>query len=397
MSQVLIIGADTALEQQFARATDGDLVQLTVEHLDVHGGLLARIEEAGFPDVVVLGPDVALPRALELAGTVDLSRPATSVVIVADADPDLWVTAMRAGVRDVIAPDAELPDVVAVLERAAERAQTRIQATLQETTRVPDHRLIVVASPKGGVGKTTVSTNLAVGLAQFGQGSTVLVDLDMQFGDVASALALVPDYTLPDTVHGAAITDPLVLKTFLSRHPSGLYVVAGSDSPASGDAVSAEQVARLLDTLSHEFRYVIVDTAPGLSDHTLVALERATDLVLMSSMDVPGVRGLRKELDVLRELALVPDQLHLLLNVADPAGGLSLADVEKAVGSPLDVVLPRNQAVTLSTNTGVPLLQENHRDPVSRGLRQLLARFLPEVEERPSGLLGRLPFRAGSR
>ncbi|SDE92858.1 pilus assembly protein CpaE [Blastococcus fimeti] len=397
MSQVLIIGADTALEQQFARATDGDLVQLTVEHLDVHGGLLARIEEAGFPNVVVLGPDVALERALELAQAVDLSRPATSVVIVADADADLWVTAMRAGVRDVLAPDAALPDVTAVLERADERAQTRLQATLQETTRVPEHRLIVVASPKGGVGKTTVSTNLAVGLAQSGLGSTVLVDLDMQFGDVASALALVPDYTLPDTVHGAASTDPLVLKTFLSRHPSGLYVVAGSDSPASGDAVSAEQVARLLDTLSHEFRHVIVDTAPGLSDHTLIALERATDLVLMSSMDVPGVRGLRKELDVLRELNLVPEQLHLLLNMSDPAGGLSLADVEKAVGAPLDVVLPRNPAVTLSTNTGVPLLQESNRDPVSRGLRQLLSRFLPATEERQTGLLGRLPFRAGSR
>jgi pilus assembly protein CpaE len=117
----------------------------------------------------------------------------------------------------------------------------------------------------------------------------------------------------------------------------------------------------------------------------------------MSSMDVPGVRGLRKELDVLRELNLVPEQLHLLLNMSDPAGGLSLADVEKAVGAPLDVVLPRNPAVSLSTNTGVPLLQESNRDPVSRGLRQLLSRFLPTTEERPAGLLGRLPFRAGSR
>ncbi|SOE02938.1 AAA family ATPase [Blastococcus haudaquaticus] len=397
MSQVLLIGVSAELDACFAEATGGDLVHLGVEQLDADGGLLARIEEAGFPFVVVLGADVPLARALELTEGVDVARPATSVVVVADADPDLWVTAMRAGVRDILNPLAGVADVTAVLKRAAELAEARQQAHLQVSGPRSDHRLIVVASPKGGVGKTTVSTNLAVGLAQAGQGSTVIVDLDMQFGDVASALALIPEYTLPDTVHGAASTDPLVLKTFLSRHPSGLYVVAGSDSPASGDAVTAEQVGRLLDTLSREFRHVIVDTAPGLSDHTLVALERATDLVLMSSMDVPGVRGLRKELDVLRELNLVPADLHLLINEHDPAGTISLADVETTIGQPLDVVLPRSSAVPMSTNTGVPLLQSGDRDPVTRGLRGLLARFLPETDERPVGLLGRLSQKVSLR
>ncbi len=397
MSQVLLIGVSAELDECFAAATGGDLVHLGVEQLDAEGGLLARIEEAGYPYAVVLGVDVPLDRALELAEGIDVARPATSVVVIADADPDLWVTAMRAGVRDIIDPLAGLGDVAAVLKRAAELAQARQEATFKVAGERSDHRLIVVASPKGGVGKTTVSTNLAVGLAQSGPGSTVVVDLDMQFGDVASALALVPEYTLPDTVHGAASTDPLVLKTFLTRHPTGLYVVAGSDSPASGDAVTAEQVGRLLDTLSREFRYVIVDTAPGLSDHTLVALERATDLVLMSSMDVPGVRGLRKELDVLRELDLVPADLHLLINEHDPSGTISLADVETTIGQSLDVVLPRSTVVPVSTNTGVPLLQNGDRDAVTRGLRGLLARFLPESDQRPVGLLGRLQQRVSLR
>jgi pilus assembly protein CpaE len=234
-----------------------------------------------------------------------------------------------------------------------------------------------------------------VGLAQAGVGSVVIVDLDVQFGDVASALALAPEYSLPDTVHGAASNDPLVLKTFLTRHPTGLYVVAGSESPAAGDAVTAEQVGRLIETLSHEFRYVVIDTAPGLSDHTLMALEKATDLVLMSSMDVPGVRGLRKELDVLQELNLVPAGRHLVLNMADSAGALSMSDVETTVGTPLDVVLPRTNAVTLSTNTGSPLLQTGSRDAVARGLQTLLGRLLPDAGPRRSGLFGRL--RAGSR
>ncbi|GAB3304577.1 hypothetical protein GCM10027451_10360 [Geodermatophilus aquaeductus] len=395
MTQVLTVGVGADLVQRFAEASNGDLLNLGVETLDADGGLLGRIAEAGNPQVVVLGPAVPLERAFVLAGHVDVAAPMSSVVVVAPADPDLWMSAMRAGVRDVLSADAGPADVEAVIGRAADLARARWEATQAATGSRPEHRVVVVASPKGGVGKTTVSTNLAIGLAKAGVGPTVIVDLDVQFGDVASALALAPEYSLPDTVHGAASNDPLVLKTFLTRHPSGLYVVAGSESPAAGDAVTAEQVGRLIETLSHEFRYVVIDTAPGLSDHTLMALEKATDLVLMSSMDVPGVRGLRKELDVLTELGLVPAGRHLVLNMADSAGALSMSDVETTVGVPLDVVLPRTNAVPLSTNTGAPLLEAGSRDAVARGLQTLLGRLLPDAGPRKSGLFGRL--RAGSR
>ena len=396
MSTVLTIGVGADLVARFAQACGGDVVALGVEALDADGGLFARVAEAGSPGVTVLGPDVPEERALALATRADVvAAPTCIVMATASTDPDLWMRAMHAGVRDLLTADAHQDHVDGVVARGAEWAEARREARREVTGDHGPH-LIVVGSAKGGVGKTTVSTNLAVGLARSGVGSTVLVDLDVQFGDVASALALAPEYTLPDTVHGAASTDPLVLKSFLSRHESGLYVVAGSESPAAGDAVTAQQVARLLDTLRQEFRFVVVDTAPGLSDHTLTALERATDLVLMSSMDVPGVRGMRKELDVLTELGLVPAGRHLLLNGADAAGGLTRADIEATLGAPLDVVLPRSSAVPLSTNTGVPvLLSAGGRDQVARGLQTLVGRFLPEPAAAPRGVLGRL--RVGAR
>jgi pilus assembly protein CpaE len=396
VSKVLTVGIGADLARLFVDQASGDVLTLSVDSLTADGGLLARIEEAA-PQLVVLGPAVPLDRAFALAGRVDVSAATSVAVVIEDADADLWMAALRAGVRDVLSPDADAAEVAAVLERAADLTRARRDAAQAATGAQPDHRVVIVASPKGGVGKTTISTNLAVGLAQSGHGSTVVVDLDVQFGDVASALAMVPEYTLPDTVHGAASNDPLVLKTFLGRHPTGLYVVAGAESPAAGDAVTAEQVGRLIDTLSREFRYVVVDTAPGLSDHTLVALERATDMVLVSSMDVPGVRGMRKELDVLTELDLVPAGRHLVLNMADQAGALSMSDVVTTIGTPLDVVLPRSTAVPLSTNTGVPLLESGARDVVGKGLQTLLGRLLPQQEptSRPAGLLGRL--KAGTR
>jgi pilus assembly protein CpaE len=169
----------------------------------------------------------------------------------------------------------------------------------------------------------------------------------------------------------------MVLKTFLTQHPSGLYVVAGSDDPAAGDTITGEDVSRLLAALAREFRYVVVDTAPGLSDPTLAALDRATDVVMLTSMDVPGVRGLRKELDVLRELCMIPAGRHIVMNFADPKGGLSVRDVETTIGTGVDVVLPRAATVPPSTNQGVPLLQSGgrRRDPMVKELKRLVARF----------------------
>ena len=129
-------------------------------------------------------------------------------------------------------------------------------------------------------------------------------------------------------------------------------------------------------SLAREFRYVVVDTAPGLSEQTLAALDRATDVVMLTSMDVPGVRGLRKELDVLRELCMIPAGRHVVMNFADPKGGLSVRDVETTIGTGVDVVLPRSTAVPASTNQGVPLLQSgSRRDPMVKELRRLVSRF----------------------
>jgi len=378
VSTVLTIGADGDLVERFAEASGGDVLALGVEAL-ADGGLLASLAAPDAPQLVVLGAEIDLDEAFAVAGHVDVVAPSTSVVVVAFADPDLWMEAMRAGVRDVLSPHATTADVTAVLARATALAEARRAVLAPVPEAAPARRVVVVASPKGGVGKTTVATNLAVGLAAAEPGSTVLIDLDVQFGDVASALALVPQYTLPDAVQGAATNDPLVLKTFLTRHATGLQVVPGSDSPAAGDAVTAADVARLVDMLSKEFRYVVVDTAPGLTDHTLTALERATDLVLLGSMDVPGVRGLRKEMDVLAELGLVPRSRFLLLNGTGSGNGLAMADVEQTLGAPLDVVLPRHDAVPLSTNTGVPLLEKGGKDPVTRGLQSLVGRLAPHT------------------
>jgi pilus assembly protein CpaE len=388
MSRVVLADADEDLILRVKEATDGDVFVLPPGRLPGDPArLFEQLVDGELPDVLLVGPHAPAPDVLSLAARLDVQSPGIAVVLMADPSPDTWQAAMRAGIRDLLPPGAEVAEIHAAVERAgaAAASRRRVLRPLDETAQRYTGRVITVASPKGGVGKTTVSTNLAIGLTASAPQSTVLVDLDVQFGDCASALGLVPEYTLPDAVRGPASEDTMVLKTFLTQHPSGLYAVCGAESPAEGETVRGEDVTRLLAALAREFRYVVVDTAPGLSEQTLAALDRASDVIMLTSMDVPGVRGLRKELDVLRELAMIPAGRHVVMNFADPKGGLSVRDVELAIGTGVDVVLPRAATVPVSTNRGVPLISGgSRRDPMVKELKRLVSRFQATPLAKPS-------------
>ncbi|KQS66296.1 AAA family ATPase [Modestobacter sp. Leaf380] len=385
MNRVLLIAADEVLHTRLQGVPGTDLLVVPATALraeDHRDRLVARLvgwlRGAEAADVVVLGDAAGHDVALGLAQRIDQEVPGTSVVLVARLDRASWQSALQAGVRDVLDPQGAADELAGALARAASLTAARRDAT-GPAARVEgaDHQVVAVVSPKGGVGKTTVATNLAVGLAQrAGEGSTVLVDLDLQFGDVASALAMEPVHRLPELVSGSAATDPIALKALLERHPTGLLVVCGADSPVAGDAVTAEQVTRLLQTLRRQFRHVVVDTAPGLTDPTLAAVEASTDLVALSSTDVPSVRGLRSELALLEELSLLPTR-HLVLNAVQRRSTPGPDDVAATLGVRPDVLLPHSKAVRLSTNVGAPLLQSGTRDPFVRSFAPLLDVFAP--------------------
>ena len=191
---------------------------------------------------------------------------------------------MRAGVRDLLPPGRRRRrDPGRPRARRSSAAATAAAGCCARPRRprATPARVITVASPKGGVGKTTVATNLAIGLTAAAPQSTVLVDLDVQFGDVARRLSLVPEYTLPDVVRGPASEDTMVLKTFLTQHPSGLYAVCGAGvARPPADGISGEDVSRLLRARWRASSATSSSTPrPGLSEQTLAALDRATDVV----------------------------------------------------------------------------------------------------------------------
>jgi len=242
---------------------------------------------------------------------------------------------------------------------------------------VPTEAIAVVA-PKGGQGKTTIAINLATGLAEVAPNSVVLVDADLQFGDITAALALAPDRTIVDAVADAAV-DELVLKTTLTHHEDGFFVVASAPSPELGDQVPPRSLAQLIDRLRATFRYVIIDTTPGLGEHTLVTLEHVTDAVFVTNMGVPSLRAMRTEFELLTKLGLMPGNRHIVVNQSDKNSGLTIKDVENIIGAPIDIEVPKSSAVLLASNRGVPLIHDDVRDPAAKAIRSIVLRIAPDA------------------
>ena len=233
----------------------------------------------------------------------------------------------------------------------------------------------------------------AVALAQTAPGRVVLVDMDVQFGDVANYLRILPDQTLADAVAIDGL-DALTAKVLLTAHDSGLYVLCAPSDPAVGERISAEKCATVLKLLTKEFEYVVVDTSAGLTEQTLAALEVSSDIVFVCSMDIGSVRSLRKELEALDELAMTSQGRHFVLNRADSRVGLQASEIEQTVGLPISISIPSSRAVPLAVNQGVPLVLADARSAVSRSINQLL-QPLGVVDESSNRRGGRFGKRRG--
>lgn len=239
----------------------------------------------------------------------------------------------------------------------------------------PPNRIVTILSPKGGAGKTSVGTNLAVGLGRLHPRGVALVDLDLQFGDVANVLGLSPKVTIGDIAKKWPV-DSANLKLALTSHPSGIYTLCAPLNPAEADEVTAEHVVGVLRTLQQSFRYVIVDTDPGLSERVLSALDISTDIVLVCSTEIPSIRGLQKALEALDVVGLTDARRHFLLNRADAKVGIEVADIERTIGHAVDIQVPSSIDMVRATNDCVPVMEARS----STGLVKAFDRLVELVE-----------------
>ncbi|QCU77503.1 MinD/ParA family protein [Citricoccus sp. SGAir0253] len=377
MSRYALLGPSPTFHERFLAAITGPLEgQVTtwtgddVPHQPEQ--VTAGLDRPALLDVVVLGDGLPVEESLRMAASLAVVRPDVSVLVVGEPTTDLMLSAMRAGVRDIIPPEAEVAEIRELVQRATRSATARRPFASGDDGVPARGRVIPVLSPKGGAGKTTVATNLATGLAVDFPQEVVLVDLDLQFGDVASALHLYPKHTIVDAVQPDSLRDSMVLKSHLTPHPDGLYVLCAPEAAADADQIGPQQVTDLLEQLAEQYAFVVIDTSPGLTEHTLSALDAATDFVMVGGLDVPSIRGMHRELEVLQMLELGTLSRRIVLNATHPRNGLSRPDAEATLGIKADVMVPEHRAMRVATNEGVPILLKAPRNPAAKELQRLV-------------------------
>lgn len=356
-----------------------------------HGPRVMRaLEEDPRHRLVVIGPDVPVDSACQLAEALRVDRPEVGVLLLRDRlDVNLMGLALRSGVREVVQADdhTSLADAV----RRNEQLASQLAGDSATTAR---GKVVTVFSAKGGVGKTTVSTNVAAHLASIGA-RTLLVDLDLMFGDVAISLQLIPSGTVTDLVAMRGHLDRAGLESVVVTHePTGLDIVAPSSDPGDAERIPADVILELLRTARGLYDYVVVDTPPAFTEHVLTALDVSDLAVLITTLDIPAVKNLRVAMNTLDTLGGSTDNRVVVLNRSGMKVGLDSDEVETALKEAISVSIPNSLSVPAATNRGVPLVVHDPKDAASIALRELADR---QVRERFGERLEQAPKRGFGR
>ncbi|MEM9566623.1 MAG: AAA family ATPase, partial [Actinomycetota bacterium] len=280
--------------------------------------------------------------------------------------------------RDVAYEGGTRRDFRASIEPVLQLAHSRHQRRADTPAEVR-RRVITVISPKGGSGKTTLAVNMAVGLARRVPKKVVLLDLDVQFGDCVGALGLRPDYSLIEAVD-AANNERSALKVFVSSHPSGLAVLPPPPDLVTADDIEQDQLKRAVAAFAEEFPIVVVDTASGVDRFSVAAMEQSTDLLIISTTDVPSIRAVRRQLDVLDEVGYVSQRRTFVLNRANARVGLTVAEIEAAVGLPASFQIPSTRLIPVSTNEGIPAIERGGGGNLAERFERIAEFYAPSPD-----------------
>jgi pilus assembly protein CpaE len=329
------------------------------------------LEDAA-PDVVLVA-SADLNSMLGVIRDISSREPNVPIAVLYGGNPDngFMGAAFEAGAEDVIVLPQPARELSFAIEKAIAHRRGPHQGALAP--------LIAVLGPKGGTGKTLTACNLAVALAHLGQ-RPVVMDIDLQFGDVGLALGLRPDKTIYDLAVAAGDLDADKVESFLTQHPSGAHALLAPTRPDHAAAVTISFLRSVFELLRSRYDFVIVDTPPAFSPEVITAVDSASHLCLVGMLDVLSLKDTKIGVETLARMGYDPSELTVVLNRADTSVGIAQADVEQLLGRAPDILVPSDRAIPKAITAGRTIVEEEPKSGAARAFSALADHYLKEAE-----------------
>ena len=334
------------------------------------------------PDVIVM--DINMPGMDGVAAAEIIAQrlPTCPIIMMSvHGEANQLKRAISAGAREFLVKpfsgDEFSASIRTVFERELAR-RTQFEASLPAVTAPVnatddgEHQVIAVFSPKGGAGRTTIATNLAVALHQETGARVCLVDANLQFGDVGVLLNLNPkDRSIADAVEGGD-PDGDIIDSCVIDHSTGIRVLLAPPSPEGADLVTAHNLRQIIEHLRIGHEYVVIDLPSGLSDMSLAVMDAADTILVLTALEITTIKNVRLFLEVAEQLEYARSKIRLVINRADAAQGIRIPDVEASVRRPIDgTIVSDGRLSVLAVNRGVPFVVSHPDSPLSRDVAKL--------------------------
>jgi len=357
------------------------------------------------PDVIVM--DINMPGMDGVAAAEIISQrlPTSPIIMMSvHGEAEQLKRAISAGAREFLVKPFSGDEFSESIRRVYEREVGRRVQLAGEIAQAPaptkltdegDHQVIAVFSPKGGAGRTTIATNLAVAIHRETGARVCLVDANLQFGDVGVLLNLNPkNQSIIDAVERGE-PDGDVVDSVVIDHSTGIRVLLAPPAPEGADLVTPAYLRKILEHLRATHDYVIVDLPAGLTDHSLGVMDLADTIVVLTALEITTIKNVRLFLEVADQLEYNRSKIRLVVNRADTAQGIRIADVEASIRRPIDATIVSDGRLSvLAVNRGVPFVVSHPESVLTRdvmSLAKLLAGETAAAQDKPNkrGLFAR--------
>jgi pilus assembly protein CpaE len=364
-----LVFTDDPRAEETIRAALPAAAPLRIVSMSNSVGLGARHIDETSPDVVIVSSGHHPDQALRLMSEITEQSSDAAVIALHEGHANgFMANAFRAGADDLIV----LPIAPDQLAFELQKVMARRRAPGIGAPRSP---IITVLGPKGGTGKTMTSCNLAVALADSGA-RPIVVDIDLQFGDVGLALGLKPEHTIYDLVTAGGTLDGDKVEGFAVKHRSGAAAMLAPTRPDQASVVTTPFLAQLLDVLRLRFDFVIIDTPPAFSPEVITAIDASSHLCLVGMLDALSLKDTKIGLETLQQMGHEPDEITLVLNRADSNVGISTSDVSTLIKKSPDILIPSDRAIPRALTNGQTIYESDPKSGAGRAFAQLAATYL---------------------